>query len=294
MYNSSMINIKTLIQGMIMGMAEIVPGVSGSTFALAMGIYERFIDLLHSISEFFKELFKFIIRKSNLKKLKLSFRKIEIRFGVVLVLGMLISIALFSNILSELLLNQRDLIFAFFFGLVLASAFIPWEKVKKKNNKAILLAFMSKVITFIILGFRPVVIGDDPDLLYVFFGGIVGISGLLLPGVSGSFILLMLGLYEYIINIVKDTLHLSITGNQLVRLFVFVLGLVVGFTIFVRILKFLFKNYEDTVLAILAGIMFGSLRVINPFAIQKNSELTLLFLILLGIFIIQVLRKFSK
>ncbi len=286
----------TLIQGMVMGMAEVIPGVSGSTFALAMGIYEKFIDFLYSVSNVVKEFLKLLVRKTKYKNVNEAFRKLDLRFGFLLVIGMLISIALFSNILSFLLDEYTQLVYAFFFGLVIGSTLIPYEKIESKNFNSFLIIFIASVLTFIVLGIRGAQI-EDPSLLYLFGGGIIGISGLLLPGVSGSFILLILGIYEYVIDIVKEMVRFNITSDHLIDLLVFILGLVTGFTLFVRLLKYFFENYKNILLAIITGVLIGSLRVINPFnpfIENTSSEVIVLLLIFIGLLLVQGLNKFSN
>src|SRR5690606_25844130 len=141
----SMFKLKTILQGFVMGVAEIIPGVSGSTLALAMGIYDEFINLLFSVSEFIKSLFKFITRKISFADLKQSFFNIQFVFGFYLVFGMAIAIALLAGVLSGLLESNRYEVYAFFFGLVLTSIYLPYKEVGGFRLKEILVT----VVTFV-------------------------------------------------------------------------------------------------------------------------------------------------
>lgn len=284
-----------------MGLAEAVPGVSGSTLALAMGIYERFIDFLHQISNFGKDVLKkgFYAKNWSDRRPKIlglylrdAAKKVDWGFGIMLFIGMLISIALFSSALDYLTENYNAELYAVFFGLVVASITVPYSEIKKLNLKIFLYIIASAVLTFLILGVKGSEPLENPSVLLLFFGGIVGVSGLLLPGVSGSFILLMLGIYEYVLGSVKEIIHLEITGEKIIGIFVFIIGLIFGFVFFVRLLKFLLANYKDALMAVLIGIMIGSLRVISPFSIQTETNIAILFLLIAaGFLFVSGLKK---
>jgi len=257
--------IRNVIQGMVMGLAEIVPGVSGSTLALVMGIYDDFINLLHSVSEFIKTLLQRLIGRSGNSSLKKSFNDINFEFGFLLLLGMLVSIGVFSNIISNLLEEHPQYIYAVFFGLILASISIPYKEIKEKSSRIYFLIVISTIVSFFLLGLKPLEANENPSFILLFFGGVVGITGLILPGVSGSFILLMLGIYEYVVDQVKDLTKLEFDGNDVGRLAIFASGLLFGFMFFVRVVKYFYTRFPDYLLSILIGVMIGSLRVIYPF-----------------------------
>ena len=287
-------NIIIIMQGMFIGAAEIVPGISGSTIALLIGIYEDFINLLHSISEFFKELVKLFFKKSSKKILIKSFKKVDFNFGIFLGLGMLLSFAIFSSMISFLLFEYKHLVYSLFFGLILGTIFIPFIQIENKDKKAYITIFFSSVLTFLVLGFNSISVKGDPNPFYILFGGIVGVSGLLLPGVSGSFILLMLGLYEYVINLLKNSFNFNLTSKQFINLLFLIMGIVIGMTFFVRLLRYLLKNHKDLLLSILVGILTGSLRVINPVNQGEPFNILMIFLILFGFCIVWFLRQKNK
>lgn len=254
----------TTLQGAVMGLAEILPGVSGSTFALIMGIYDDFINLLHSISDVVKEILKFVGRRSSIANVKDKIKEIDFVFGGFLVFGMLISIAVLSNVIEHLLESYPREVSAFFFGLVLASVSIPFKEMKERKSKQVLIAAVVFLSTFIVLGLKPANFTDTPPAYLFLLGGIVGVSGLILPGISGSFILLLLGLYEHVISIVKGITRLEIKSEEVVSLGLFLLGLAIGFIGFVRVLKVGLTRYPSELMAALIGLMLGSLRVLWP------------------------------
>ncbi len=268
-------NITTLLQGMLMGVAEIIPGVSGSTLALIMGIYERFIDLLHNASQFLQTLVKFVARRSSLKDLKGKFLSIDWQFGTILVVGMLIAIAISSSIIEYAIVEVPHYLLAVFAGLIVASIAVPWRQIKNLNLNTFLLAIVSTIVVFVILGLRPVEAIESPTYLALFLGGIVGITGMVLPGVSGSFILLLLGLYEFITGSIKELTQLQFNMEKILGLMIFVLGLIFGFVSSVKLLKVLLERWRDELMAIITGLMVGSLRVLWPFidlSIRTNQH----------------------
>src|SRR5690606_12904632 len=141
----------TLFQGFVMGIAEIIPGVSGSTMALIMGIYDDFIFLLDQISQFIKYILKFILRRVSVVEVKKSFLAINFKFGIVLGLGMVLTLAVLSNVITFLLEGYTQYVFAFFFGLVLVSIKIPWKQMSKKGLREFPILFITFVLAFIIL-----------------------------------------------------------------------------------------------------------------------------------------------
>lgn len=300
----------TFARGIVMGIAEIIPGVSGSTLALLMGIYDDFINFLSGISDFLKEVIKFILFKSSVKDVKSYFFKIKFQFGIPLVFGMAFSLALFSNVITHLLEEYTAYVFAFLFGLVLASIAIPWKEMKSKTIKEFSVMGVTFVIFFIILGLKPIESASN-NPLFLFVSGALAICAMVLPGISGSFILLMLGVYSYVVGLVKDLTRLSISAEGLLNLTLVALGIVVGFSIFVKILKKGLEKYPSIIMAFLIGIMIASLRVLWPFIdvekstpsstikllpweVPANQILASLVIIVAAMLIVLLLNKFAK
>ena len=293
MKNNYKENILVFVKGFIMGIAEVVPGVSGSTLALVMKIYYDFISFLYQISNFFKEIVLFLTFRSNLKKVKEIFKEINLTFGIFLFLGMFLAILSFSNLMSYLLLDYREFVLAFFFGLVLASVSIPWCQIEKKSFREFSLVIATFVIFFFVLSLNPLSITQVPHPLYFFLGGSVAICAMVLPGISGSFVFLMLGLYEFIVNHISNLTRLEINSSEVLNLFSLFLGIVFGFSIFVRILKYGLRNYSAIIFAILTGIILASLKVLWPFTLELVlvEILLLSFVALLGFGVVSFLKK---
>lgn len=303
--------LKTVSQGIVMGIAEIIPGVSGSTLALTMGIYDDFINFLHQISKFFKSFIKSVVKGFKFKYAIDSFKEINFKFGVFLILGMGISIALFSNVMSSLLHDYREYIFAIFTGLVLGSVSIPLQGInpdlKRIKIKEILIIVCTFIIFFIVLGLKPLNIGGTPSILFMFVGGFLAISAMVLPGISGSFVMLLIGIYEYVLSLIKSSLSLNLDVVSVSNLFAFGLGVVLGFSIFVHFIKLAFEKFKNLILAFLVGIMLASLRVLWPFIQNVNNEyiyldlseylsvksLAIVVLILFGFGLVKLIEKFS-
>ena len=303
----------TVLQGMVMGIAEIIPGVSGSTLALVMGIYDNFIEFLSEISDFFKSCIKFISRKESFSEVKKDFLSIRWNFGIFLIVGMGVSIVLFSHIISGLIEEHPQYIFAFFFGLVIASITIPWNEMKIKGFREFATIAITFVIFFVVLGLKPAIV-ENPSPLFLFFAGAVAICAMVLPGISGSFVMLLLGVYDYVIGLIKDFTKLSIDLNKVVALLSVVAGIVLGFSVFVKFLKLGLKKYPSEIMAFLIGIMLASLRVLWPFMdvstlgteqteplpkvlpweIPGTQLLLSIVFILIAIGIVIILHKFSK
>ena len=280
-------------KGFVMGIAEIVPGVSASTLALVMKIYFDFISFLYQISNFLKEALLFLIFKSNLEKLKSVFKEIDLKFGVFLFLGMLLAIVSFSNLMSYLLHNYREYVLAFFFGLVLASVSVPWKEIKEKGFKEVMLVIISFVIFFLLLSLRPYEMMQAPSPFYFFFGGAIAICAMVLPGVSGSFVFLMLGLYEFIVNYISNFSRFVFEPSEVLSILGVFLGIVFGFSIFVRILKNALQNHSSVIFAVLTGIILASLRVLWPYSEASilSEILSLSLVVLLGFGVVSFLKK---
>lgn len=296
-----------------MGVAEIIPGVSGSTIALVFGIYDSFINFLHGLSDIGKSLMYRFINIFKSKKLEIKVEKVDWSFGLTLVAGIIVVNLLLANVIGRLLIDYPNYIQAFFFGLVVASIFVPMGEMKNKTMKSYLIFISVAVITFFIVDLKPTVI-TEISLLYLFFAGLLAIMGMILPGISGAFILLILGVYEHIITIVKDLTRLNITVDKILELFVFGMGIIIGFSVFVRIVKVGFKKYPNIILPILSGIILGSLRAIYPFfdsirgedgkVVEKvytmpfqsdeYNSLIVLFIVIVGFVLIRILSRYGK
>ena len=252
-------NLVLYLKGLAMGAADIVPGVSGGTIALITGIYEELISSIKNINtQLMKTLFK--------KGIRQFWKDLNGTFLIILVTGIFTSVILLSRVIVFLLENHEYKIWGFFFGLIIASAFVILKDIKTLNLKNIIIVLFGFAIA------AGVVLSNTTTLpntdLYIFLSGSIAITAMILPGISGSFILLLLSKYEFIINAIKDF--------DLRIILVFGFGCIFGLLIFSRLLHFLFQNYKDNLLCTLSGFLIGSLIKIWPFRkvleTRTNSE----------------------
>ncbi len=238
------------LRGFAMGSADIVPGVSGGTIALILGIYERLIHNVHLGARVLGSVVRLDMRRA-----RHVFRSIEWGFVLTLLAGIAVAVLSLVRVISYLLDNNPVGTSAVFFGLVAGSVVIAWGYIREPALVHVVITAAVAVATFMLLGLRSEPI-TDPTLWFVFLAGAVAICAMILPGVSGSFLLLMLGLYDYIIDAVKD-LDLGV-------LVVFGIGAVLGLALFSTFLDAMLRRYHDAVIAGLVGLMLGSLRVLWP------------------------------
>jgi putative membrane protein len=251
-------HIKLALKGMLMGIAEVIPGVSGGTIAFITGIYERLIDAIRSVDLEF-------VRSVGRLRLRQAWSHIDGNFLIVLFLGMAIGIITGVFGVTHLMDNYPEELWGFFFGLIVASAIYIGRKVPAWKLDKVILLVVGAAFSYGITVLSPA--EGSESLIYVFASGLIAISALILPGISGSFILLLLGMYTIVIPSVKQVLSFEFGAFPVVL--VFALGCVLGLLTFSRVLSWLFHNYHDRTLAFLTGIMIGSLNKIWPW---RNPE----------------------
>lgn len=243
-----------VLKGMGMGAADVVPGVSGGTIAFIVGIYDELINSIKSI---------------NGKSLKLFFtgkfaafwKMINGSFLFSILLGIGISVFSLAKIITWLLVEHPILVWSFFFGLVLASTWFVAKDIKGWNWKTILGFVVGVVVAFYITVATP---AETPSYLwFIFLCGAIAICAMILPGISGSFILVLLGKYFFIMDAVKTF--------DLVIIAVFGAGAVVGITSFSRVLSYALKHVRNITLAVLSGFMLGSLNKVWPWKEQITT-----------------------
>lgn len=248
------------LRGFLIGVAEVIPGVSGGTIALIVGVYKRIID---SAAAFTKGILQ--LRTLNFKGLRQDFKKIDLGLLVPLGIGMLSAIVLAAAALEPLLENEPEIMRGLFFGMILVSLYVPYKMAAKSwVAKDYLFAFVAAVIAFGLMSL-PRAAAFEPNLLVVFLGATVAICALVLPGVSGSFLLLALGLYAPTIAAVND--------RNWIYLLVFILGAIVGLGAFSTLLSWLLSNKSRITLVIMTGLMLGSLRALWPWQEQQGGVL---------------------
>ncbi|MFP4288509.1 MAG: DUF368 domain-containing protein [Bacteroidales bacterium] len=236
-----------VFRGMAMGAADLIPGVSGGTIAFITGIYEELINSIKSVNrQFFSVLFS--------SGIPAAWKHINGNFLVAVFAGIFISILSLARVISWLLQVHPKLVWAFFFGLIVASTLHVGRKIDKWKITTILSLIAGAVIAAWITLATPAT--SPQTWWFVFLSGSIAIIAMILPGISGSFILLLLGKYEYILNAVKD-LNIDIIG-------IFIAGCIVGIISFSNLISWLFKKFPDVTMAVLTGFMLGSLNKLWP------------------------------
>lgn len=265
-----------------MGSADIVPGVSGGTIALITGIYGHLVEAISNIRfGFLKLLFKGDINGF----INGLFDEIDFKFFIPLILGIGVAFLTLAKVVTYCMDNHTALTYAFFLGLIIASAVILFKKLNQINLKNIVFALIGCILTFIFVSLNP--IAANHSILILFISGMIAICAMILPGISGSFLLLLLGQYKYMLN----ALH----NFQIVEIVVFVVGALIGILGFSKILNFLLKNHEEVTMAFLIGVMIGSLRVpgveiLNSVGINFAGLFLCLIVAVIGFAIIIILE----
>jgi putative membrane protein len=243
-----------MLKGIGMGAVDVVPGVSGGTIALIVGIYEELLDSIKSINA---HSLKLLLTG----KIVAFWKAINGNFLLTLVSGIAISIFSLAKVITYLLETQPVLVWSFFFGLVLASILFVAKDIKKWDWKTILSFIIGAIVAFYITIATP---AETPNgLWFIFLCGAIAICAMILPGISGSFVLVLLGKYDYVMK--------AVTNLDLVIIFVFICGAVIGITSFSRLLSYLLRRLHDITLAALAGFMLGSLNKVWPWKIVVDG-----------------------
>tara|TARA_B100000963_G_scaffold212551_1_gene185212 strand:+ start:14519 stop:15427 length:909 start_codon:yes stop_codon:yes gene_type:complete len=238
------------VKGMAMGIANVIPGVSGGTIALITNIYE---ELINSLKSFDKKALKFIL-KGDIKGFS---NYTNLYFLLSIFTGAIVIMLFVASLFEYLFENYRVLVWSFFFGLIIASIYFVGRRVTKWGKNTIISFLLGTTIALSLSLINKG--GENNDLFFIFICGIVGISGMMLPGLSGSFILILMGNYELLM--VKS---LTIEGFNIKILSIFCLGSVFGLLSFSHILAWILKKYKNITLSLLTGFIFGSLSITWP------------------------------
>jgi len=254
-------------RGFLMGGADIIPGVSGGTIALVLGIYER---LVSAISRCDRQFLALLTQRRWLD----AAEYLDLRFLVGLGLGILAGVVSLASLVLTLLLDYRMATLSAFFGLILASSLIVARRVRPSGTGQTvscgILALAAAFFAFWLVGLPQGAAYDS--LGYYFFCGAVAICAMILPGISGSYILLLLGAYVTVAGIVHKAARLEVTSREWLILAVFAAGCAVGLICFSKLLRWLLAHAERTTMAVLGGFMIGSLRLMWPFQRDLTPE----------------------
>jgi len=288
------------LKGIAMGAADAVPGVSGGTIAFISGIYE---ELITTISNVNIALFKTLFTEGPAA----FWKQLNGNFLLALLTGIIISFVSFMRLAKYLIENHPILIWSFFFGLIIASIYFVGKQITKWNVATIAALICGALIAYFISTLPA--LNDNENSFFLIFAGALAICAMILPGISGAFILVILGAYK--------TLSIAVHDFDFKRIALFAIGALIGLLSFSRILKWLFKHYHNVTLALLTGFIFGSLnkvwpwketltwrlnskgeevplleKSISPFSYQDNNQLFIaIVLMIIGFLTIYVLEK---
>ena len=244
------------LKGMAMGISDLIPGISGGTIALLLGIYKDFISSLKSINY-----------KSFIYLVRLDFKKLNNQLNLCFLLpvffGILSSIFIFSSLISFLLLDYKVLLFSFFFGLIFFSSIRLISSLKPTSTLDFFTVFVGLVIG--LLFFFVSSLSTSNSIFSIFLAGFIAISAMLLPGISGSYILLILGKYEFMLD--------SISSFNWINILIFSLGAIAGILSFSKMIHYLLKNYYRSTIFFLSGLMMGALNKVWPWQLDNKIVL---------------------
>ncbi len=262
-----------------MGTADVIPGVSGGTIALITGIYER---LIHAISRIDFKFLLYLVEGKFKKFKENAIKEIDFRLFIPLLLGIGLAILTMSKVISYLLANYPALTYAFFFGLIFSSAFFVYKHVGGLNVKNVAFLLLGFVFAIIFIGLNP--IQANHSLPVIFFSGMVAICAMILPGISGAFILLLLNQYEYMINVLNNM--------QFTEIIVFGIGALIGILSFSRALDYMLNHHKSITMSFLVGLMIGTLRLPYERTVASmDSVAPVVVMAIIGFILVFVLEK---
>ena len=271
-------------KGVFMGIADAMPGISGGTIALLVGIYEELVNTISRLN--LRIISEFKIRDFN------SFwKKINGNFLITLILGISISLISFVKVSASLLENYPLFVWSFFLGLIFATIYVIFKLINKWYLTNFIILFFCIFFSVYISSFT-VDVTNEISLLYIFMSGIIASSAMILPGISGSLVLVILGVYTYMIK--------SLDNLELVVIFTFIFGSLIGLLSFSKILKYLFKNYRDLTYTIMLGLVVGSIEKAWPWNKElavEISNLNMFFsisLVIFGLIMVLLVERSKK
>ncbi|MBP2133356.1 putative membrane protein [Methanomicrobium sp. W14] len=238
------------LKGLFMGACDIIPGVSGGTIALITGIYERLITAIGNIRP---ELVISLVRL-DFRSFKSELERIDVFFLIALVAGIGLAVVSLAHVILIFLDKYTAFTFAFFFGLIMASAVQILLEIEKcsRNRIAFVFLFLGFVAGYVVAGLNPAVLGHSLPVIFV--TGLIAICAMILPGISGAYITLLMNQYEFLLSALK-----SLSFPEIIS---YVVGGLIGLLLFSRVLKYLLKHYHAVMLAFLTGLMVGSARML--------------------------------
>ena len=244
------------LKGVGMGTADVVPGVSGGTVALITGIYERLLSAINSVD---RKALKLISKL----EIRLFWKHIDGNFLIILIAGIATSVITLAKLVTYLLEVYPIQLWSFFFGLIIISAILVLRNVKSWTVGKMLILVLGIAIAYLITEATPATTPEG--FWFIFLSGAIAICAMILPGISGSFILLIMGKYEFMFNALND--------RDIPVILTFMVGCLVGLLSFARVISWLFKRFHDLAIALLSGFMIGSLNKVWPWKLPLQFRL---------------------
>jgi putative membrane protein len=246
-------------QGLLMGGADVIPGVSGGTVALIVGIYERLVGSIRSAATAPVSLLRGDVRRAQA-----HLQEVHWSLIVPLLAGIITALLLGAKVIPELLETYPVQMRGLFFGLIAGSLPIPWRRIRQVRPVHIVTAVIAALAALVLSGLPPQEV-HNPTLPVVFGAAAIAICAMILPGISGSFLLLVMGMYT-------PTLR-ALHGRDMPYVIVFVLGCAIGLGLFSKVLEYLLEHWHDVTMAALVGLMAGSLRALWPWLTEERTML---------------------
>lgn len=249
------------LKGLVMGAADIVPGVSGGTIALIAGIYEELVETIDKLD------FKFFT-KWRKHGFKIAWREYNLSFLLALGIGIGSSILLLAKIIESVIHSHPILVWSFFFGLVLASVVFIAKQLKNWSPSVIIGIVLASIFAFGLSSLNP--LAETNSTWFLFIAGFIAIIAMILPGISGAFILVLLGAYQPVISLLNQLNQSIAQGNtsllleSLGKIGAFLVGAAIGLKAFSKVLTWMFEHHKNITLAVLTGFMIGALNKIWP------------------------------
>ena len=271
-------------KGVFMGIADAMPGISGGTIALLVGIYEELVNTISRLN-------LRIISEFKIRDFNPFWKKINGNFLITLILGISISLISFVKVSASLLENYPLFVWSFFLGLIFATIYVIFKLINKWYLTNFIILFFC-IFFSVYISSLTVDVTNEISLLYIFMSGIIASSAMILPGISGSLVLVILGVYTYMIK--------SLDNLELVVIFTFIFGSLIGLLSFSKILKYLFKNYRDLTYTIMLGLVIGSIEKAWPWNKElavEISNLNMFFsisLVIFGLIIVLLVERSKK
>jgi len=281
------------LKGLLMGICDIIPGISGGTIAFITGIYERLISAVRNFSPAqFVVFAKWLFRRSSSDEFKQAVAKLDLVFLIVLFGGVATSLLLMSGLIKYLLESYFAFVISFFIGLILASSKIIYDNIENHKITNIMWGVPGFVLGFSLAFLMPA--EPEPSAMYIILSGFLGISAMFLPGISGAFILLILGMYEYMLGVLHNIF------DRIADLLLFGLGAVMGVFTISRVITFLFSRNKSGTLYVLLGLVIGALSLpiknvaINSEGLTSMSFVIMAVLLLVGAFLVWLVQAAER